>query len=485
MVFILPQAASRIKSRIVSLPNPRQWEARESASSAILARYLVCPESGVYELTRVGVAPTGADAKKESRSWMVEMVSPGQDGSEQPTPTTGEALTTPSADLYLATPLDPLFLVLPALWSPVPSPNSISASTQDVPPASRRSSPRKPKGGDDTSSKKRMFLSADDHLDALVAHSPHLAHILRQESSVSTTLRALFESRMAACCDTVDAGDEKMYRLSERKTLAALLGKARAMLRARNDKGNGDGRLPDSLEERFVRKALEAPIVGVAAPTAATPAVNGPVTKEDDGSSSVSTPLTAGTSDSQTSVATTTTSTSTTLYSAASFSSIASTAATSVSGDDTASVPEQTDVTVSTVRASPEVVALQRLRVALDLVLARYVPPSLASALRRLLKASTGQQDADLVDFAPLDEYLATVERLKAEVQASRSLLDYGGGGKRGRGDDEETMEREEKRRKKEEEEKRKKATETRGVRELKKVDVSGMKKLSEFFKKK
>lgn len=51
--------------------------------------------------------------------------------------------------------------------------------------------------------------------------------------------------------------------------------------------------------------------------------------------------------------------------------------------------------------------------------------------------------------------------------------------------DDDEAIEsRAEKKRKKEEDEKRKKAGESRGVKDLKKVDTTGMKKLSDFFGK-
>jgi hypothetical protein len=44
---------------------------------------------------------------------------------------------------------------------------------------------------------------------------------------------------------------------------------------------------------------------------------------------------------------------------------------------------------------------------------------------------------------------------------------------------------RAEKKRKEDEDEKRKKANQSRGVQALKKVNVSGMKKMSDFFKKK
>lgn len=55
---------------------------------------------------------------------------------------------------------------------------------------------------------------------------------------------------------------------------------------------------------------------------------------------------------------------------------------------------------------------------------------------------------------------------------------------KRGIEDDVEAEERAEKKRKLEEEEKRKKASQSRGVKELSKVDVKGMKKMSSFFTK-
>ena len=51
--------------------------------------------------------------------------------------------------------------------------------------------------------------------------------------------------------------------------------------------------------------------------------------------------------------------------------------------------------------------------------------------------------------------------------------------------DDDEDESRAEKKRKKDEEEKRKKAGESRGVKNLKKVNTAGMKKMSDFFKKK
>lgn len=89
----------------------------------------------------------------------------------------------------------------------------------------------------------------------------------------------------------------------------------------------------------------------------------------------------------------------------------------------------------------------------------------------------------DLIDFGPLDQHLAKVKEAKAEVQALRSLSDNISR-KRGCLDDDDAAEaRAEKKRKKDEEDQRKKA-ESRGIKQLKKVDTSGMQKLSSFFTK-
>ena len=86
------------------------------------------------------------------------------------------------------------------------------------------------------------------------------------------------------------------------------------------------------------------------------------------------------------------------------------------------------------------------------------------------------------MDFAPLDAYLARLARLRQEAAAARSAGDY----TRKRAlDEEEVAARAEKKRRRDEEEKRKKAGESRGVRDLKKVSTVGMRKMSDFFKKK
>ncbi|CAK7204473.1 hypothetical protein SEUCBS139899_007230 [Sporothrix eucalyptigena] len=420
-LFVLPKKATA-DARIVTLPHPRY------ASKP--TRYLVCPETGVYEFTQI----TGP--KAEPRSWLMTGEANEKKAEEGETPQTGfPSQTAENADLFVATAVDPLFLILPALAA---EPSFTSGA--DSPPRRARSESPPSKQN------KRMFLTADDHFDALPQDGgSHLAQLLRHQPAV----RALFTKRMAVACDTVAAGDETMYRLNEDKVLLALIGKAQ-----RTSQG---GQLPVSLEDKFVVRALEAPVqsrqstAGVTA-TAVSIAVT-------DGSS---TPLSTAGSESTTA----------SFVSEASTVSVASTAATSVDDDDT--------VVQAAMQAPDEVVALQRLRVAFQFICSRYVPPALTATLMTKLIESTSSG----IDFAPLDAYLTKLAKMRQETALARSAaLDYAGSRKRGLEEDED--DRAEKRRKQQEEEKRKKANESRGVRDLKKVDVSGMKKLSEFFKKK
>ncbi|KAH6647584.1 ribonuclease H2, subunit B [Truncatella angustata] len=415
-IFILPTRATP-EARVVSLLNPRYGKP---------TRYLACPETGIYEFTKI------AAPQSTPRSWLIEDGSKNQDsasasaGKEE-----GEAARDPDAnfgayvtkgaDLFIATPIDPLFMVLPALVG--------------QPSTSRP--------------EKKLFLTSDDHFDAVARESsPHFSEILRWG-----TLRQLLESRMAAICDTVDAGDESMYRLSEEKLLQKLLDKARQVSK--------DG-LPTSMEEKFVAKALEAPMLSVkreAAPTGkCEPATD----------SSASTPKTEAV-ETQSSVSSTDT-TSTRV-------SEASTAATSVAAEEETVAAAEAFELKPAIVASSEIISLQRLRVAFSFILSSYIAPSQASSLKALLLEKKG-----LADFAALDEYLAQVAKFRQDAVASRSVADYS---RKRVLDDDELAERAEKKRRKEEEDKRQKAGTSRGVKNLGKVNVAGMKKMSDFFKKK
>ena len=406
-ILILPNKASP-QARVVSLRNPRYSRP---------TRYLVCPETGAYEFTKI------AAPKTTPRSWLIERNGSSEaagDGGAAKQPQNDdekpgsalEAQVTKSADLYIATPVDPLFLTLPALVAQL-------------------------------SSAKRMFLSSDDHFDSIAEEAPHLRETLQWPQ-----WRKLLEARMGAVCETVEAGDETMFRLSEEKLLGQVVAKAKRM---------SEGGLPKSMEEKFVNKALEAPVMakksnGVATPPAPEPNESTPSAESQTGST-----------ESQLSVGTSATTASET-----------STAATSVAGDTEAL--STTDVT-SVMQASEEVVKLQRLRIAFNFICSSCVPPALSAMLKKMLGEGKGSD----VNFKPLDDYVAQLTKLRQEAMIARSASDYS----RKRTMDEEDEDRREKKRKKDEEEKRKKAGESRGVRDLKKVNTTGMKKMSDFFTKK
>jgi hypothetical protein len=403
--FILPKEASP-EARIITLPNPR---------TSTPTRYYFCPERGIYEFTKI------AAPKSSPRSWLLAPprtqpanaagngpISPEKDGSgsdlpvealsSEPKSTLMGGYTTRSADLFVATPLDPLYLIIPAL---VPAPSSKKAS-------------------------KQLFLSPDDYFDALISTSRHYETILQ-----SLHLRTAFKARMDAICDMVDAGGDRMYRLSEEKLMQELLRKASKVV----EKG-----LPASLEERFVSKALEAPVVCVKREESLV--VEGTLEKEDETllhAAGTQTPATESTIDSQSSTTSTIT----------------------------------TGTSASEPLAPASIVHLLRLRTALTYLTTNYIPAHLTLSLPPFL-----------IDFTPLTMHLKRLASLREEALASRSLGDFSR--KRAPDDNgEEEESRAEKKRKKEEEERRRKAGESKGVRDLKKVDVRGMKKMSDFFGKK
>lgn len=398
-LLILPKRASP-EARIVSLPNPRHGRP---------SRYLVCPESGFYEFTKVAAPRT------TPRSWLIETYadSPDQETRDHGTKGAGAgAQVVMDADLYMATEMDPLFLVLPALDS------------------------KSLKGPD---AKKRLFLTCDDYLDKLPETSSHLSEILCWQNT-----RALIESRMAVVCDSVEAGDESMLRLSEDKLLAAILEKAKRM---------SDGGLPPSMEDKFVKRALEVPTLlpsrnaDAVASSASRPSAESQETPPADSQSSAPSLVAASSSASQ-----------------------PQTTIAVVAGGG-----EGDDVVATEMEAPLDVVNLQRLRVAFDFICSTYVSPPLSERIQLLLK------DPTRADFSPLDEYLAKVTQLRAEAVAAGAFSDLSR--KRPR-DEEEDQVRADRKRKLEEDKKRK-ANESRGVKHLKKVNTSGMKKMSDFFKAK
>ncbi|KAI4115506.1 MAG: hypothetical protein LQ338_007849 [Usnochroma carphineum] len=419
-LLLLPSNASP-QARICTLSHP---------ATSKQCRYYFCPENGVYEFQRVAVP------RRDCRSWLlgrrlavagargrsadgstlaqgndVQDVSQEEQFNSSPRDdvangeesarsiSQGHAIKDP--DLFIATPIDPVFLILPSFYA------QLQKST------------------------KGLFLSLDDLLESACETSRHLKHIIE-----SAAMQQRIETAMAAVCDTVSAGgDEKMYRLNIDKLVAELLAKTKRMV---------SSGLPASMEAKFIAKPLETPVMSL---------------KREESSISQSGIVSLASTDSQsTSTAESQPSTTTT--------------------ESTSSA--QTDITIPSPSAPPtsaptQIHDLLRLRTALNYLLKAYLPPSLANSIRATLSSTT--------DFTPLDIHLSHLSTLRAEAQASRSLSDFSR--KRNMMEDEEAAEaKAEKKRKKEDEEKAQRARETRGMRDLKKVDVRGMKKMSEFFGK-
>jgi hypothetical protein len=391
-IFVLPKDASPA-ARIITLPDP---------ASSSPNRYFVCPEKGFFEFTKI------AAPKKACRSWLLaterqaKKEIDGGANEEVPEEQQDESYVLEKPDMFVATPVDPLFIILPLLT------------------------------GGETGS----YLTFSDFIytterEGLV----QLQQLLRQSNFAG--LEKKIEGRMEAVCDCLDMGDgeDKMYQLSMQKLAAALAAKANRMAK---------GRLPASMEERFVKQALETPVLSI---------------KREDSSISIAAEnATSGAEDKdETSQTPTTTSDATT-----------STPATSVA------VTPVEDKSIAT----DEITGLLRVRTALDFLIVSYTPTSLRTAIQDILKAPTSP-----VDFAPLDKHLEHVAGLKRQAQALRSLSDNISR-KRSAEDDEEALDKAEAKRKKKEEEEIKKKNTSRGVQQLAKANTTGMKKLSSFFTK-
>lgn len=276
-----------------------------------------------------------------------------------------------------------------------------------------------------------LFQPLDDIIDSNDDLPQHLRNVLYDDTFRNTIMK-----RAEAICDTVDAGDEKMLRFSEVKLLKELFAKAERM---------ATQGLPASLEERFVRQPLAPPLMSVKREDALT----GQMPSDGDASSKSEerqdTPSTVGT-----------------------------TATPSVStpvGESTPAPQLPTDNSISA-----HVVHLQRVSTALNFMKDSYLPAPLCSRIDEIVTSPESP-----LDFTPLTDRIKEIAALRAEALASRTLSDFS----RKRGlDDEEVEARAEKKRKKEEDEKKTKAVESRGVRDLKKVNTTGMKKMSDFFGK-
>ncbi|KAI5858574.1 ribonuclease H2, subunit B [Tricharina praecox] len=178
LIAILPTPSSTSPTKILTLPHPR---------TSTPTRYLLHPSAGLHELTKI------TPPSSQPRSWLLTHPSPGY--------------TLSDGSLYISTPLDPLFLLLPHLLA---------------------------------KADEKHFLPLDDLLDELPA----------VWAAVLAAQRNVVERRVRAVCAAIDAGGEKAYRLCLEKTRRVLARKCQAMAQA----------LPRSLEEEFVRRPLVKPV---------------------------------------------------------------------------------------------------------------------------------------------------------------------------------------------------------------------------------
>ncbi|KAE8341052.1 hypothetical protein BDV24DRAFT_174935 [Aspergillus arachidicola] len=384
--FILPSSASD-EARFLQLPNPQTGE---------LTRYYFCPKLGIYEFTVI---------TSSSRSPRSVLFAPKSENSTAPDgkpSKPGNASIAKTAQLLIATPIDVIFFLIPLLC-----PKSSQA--------------------------KGLFQPLDDIIDSQDDLPNHFRHVLYDES-----FKNVLQTRAEAICDSMEAGDEKLFRFSEAKLLKELISKAERMVALG---------LPASMEERFIRQALSTPLMAVKREDASTNAA--PSNSNSEGE-------TAPQEDKETPATTA--------------------SSTSVPTPSDVSTPA-TDSPPNEPTASDDVARLLRISTAITFMKDSYLSAALRTKVDELLSSSESP-----IDFKPMHDHLKRVAELRAEALASRSLGDFSR--KRDIDDDEGAESRADKKRRKEEEEKKKKAGESRGVRDLKKVNTTGMKKMSDFFSK-
>lgn len=413
-LLVLPKQISP-NAHICTLSHPR---------TSNPSRYLFCPEKGIFEFTKIAAPKSACQSwligspkncpksslEVESRKKILSLDSKAceprpvdestlQGEGSRPI---SDGYIAKSAEIFVATSIDPLFLILPSFCIE----------------SSKKSSPLK-----------KLFYSLEDLLEHLQSDSEHI-HLLLENDDMMRNL----ESRMKAVCDVVEAGSQSMYRLNLDSLLRELFSKAENLIALG---------LPASIEDKFIRKVLEEPMF-------ASKRDENSISESEIASSKLLQPDIVD------------------LSSAISSDTFFDTSKTSI------------ELPILDVPSplTEDVKRLLRIRTALLYLISVYIPPSIEAGLTDILSSPNS-----LVDFSSLDKHLAHLTHLRAQALTSRSLSDFSR--KRCMNEDDEVADsRIEKKKRKEEEEKRKKAGESRGIKDLKKVDVSGMKKMSDFFGK-
>lgn len=359
-LFVLPKDTSS-DSRIVTLENP---------ANGAPSRYYFCPNKGFHEFTCI------AAPRKECKSWLITPERAENGAKEDSTEIEatkeednnaneglGSGYVASKADIFLATPIDILFLILPAL------------------------APKKVKGGE-----KQRFLAVEDHLDALASISRQWKELLAQYPS----LKDMIEQRMISVCDTAAAGDETMYRLSNEKLASIMMKKAERMCA----KG-----LPPSMEERFIKTVLNVPIMNIQRSDVVTSTTTtDPQTDSTEAPDTQSTTVpTLARTESSLSTTTTSDSQSTTLTSFT-------------------STPEQT--TKPSLETPPEIPHLLRLRTSLTYLSTSYLLPSLRPAITSLPTPDFSPLDAHLSQLDKLRAEAQALRSISDNISRKRGFAD-------------------------------------------------------------
>ncbi|WPH02928.1 Hypothetical protein R9X50_00579800 [Acrodontium crateriforme] len=236
-IFVLPRNASP-DARIITIDQETDDKTGEASSR----RFFVCPKKGFYEFTKI------AAPKRACRSWLLtpdleaqaaeeeekeKSINVSSEDTSAESDRDGYVLSSP--DFYLATPIDPLFILISVsgvLW------------TAEM--------PTRPE-----------YLDLEDRMRTLKTQSPHLRQML--ESGASGNLEKMLKDRMACCCKALtmggggesDNGEEEpevLYTPDIESLAKVLLQKAKKMV---------DAGLPASMEDRFVAQSLITPIQSV------------------------------------------------------------------------------------------------------------------------------------------------------------------------------------------------------------------------------
>ncbi|KAG0634210.1 ribonuclease H2, subunit B [Tuber brumale] len=215
-IILLPSTVPSTDLKIITLPHPR---------TLVPTRYLVHPTQGLQEITKL-TAPTSTP-----HSWL--LAPPSKLSS--PPKWLGNGQILQDGSMYICTPMDPLFVLLPRLF-PAGAANAVN-----------------------------RFLPVDDLLEEATKG---------EEGDWELVVKSdVTERRLAAVCESVDVGDEKAYKPSQEKLLKVLHGKCVRMAK---------GGLPATMEDEFVRKRLARPVAEILAEEAGEKKGTGNVKESDD-----------------------------------------------------------------------------------------------------------------------------------------------------------------------------------------------------------